>query len=98
MNVTSRATLASSSITTTSCEVAIAFSTANNRPNTTACGTISNLFLMPSPLLRLARYRELATDVAERLSAHPAEEVVVASGGVAAAIGAELVARSASGI
>jgi ATP-dependent helicase/DNAse subunit B len=53
---------------------------------------------MPSPLLRLARYRELATDVAERLRAHPAEEVVVASGGVAAAIGAELVARTAGGV
>ncbi|MEA2568725.1 MAG: ATP-dependent helicase/nuclease subunit [Acidobacteriota bacterium] len=53
---------------------------------------------MPSPLLRLARYRELAADVAERLSAHPDEEVLVASGGVAAAIAMEIVARSASGV
>ncbi|MCU1229379.1 MAG: hypothetical protein JWO97_2263 [Acidobacteria bacterium] len=53
---------------------------------------------MASPLLRLARYRELAADVAERLNAHPDEEVIVASGGVAAAIAAEVVARSASGV
>ncbi|HKO01253.1 MAG TPA: PD-(D/E)XK nuclease family protein [Thermoanaerobaculia bacterium] len=53
---------------------------------------------MPSPLLRLARYRELAADVAERLSANPNEDVIVASGGVGTAIAAELVARTASGV
>jgi ATP-dependent helicase/DNAse subunit B len=53
---------------------------------------------MPSPLLRLARYRELAADVAERLTAHPDEEVIVASGGVATAIAAEVVTHSTTGV
>jgi RecB family exonuclease len=49
------------------------------------------------PLLHLARYREIATEVADRLIAGGALEVLVASGGVANAIAAELLRRRPGG-
>src|SRR3954469_1477843 len=49
------------------------------------------------PLLHLARYRDIATEVADRLIAGGAVEVLVASGGVANAISAELLRRKPSG-
>src|SRR4029077_8643316 len=52
---------------------------------------------MPAPLLSFARYRDIATALAARLDAGSGEEVIVASGGVANAITAELLQRSASG-
>jgi len=49
------------------------------------------------PLLHLARYRDIAAEVAERLIADDGVEVLVASGGVASAIGAELLNRNRNG-
>ena len=49
------------------------------------------------PLLHLARYRDIAAEVAERLIADDGVEVLVASGGVASAIGAELLTRNRNG-
>src|SRR2546428_9337318 len=52
---------------------------------------------MPTPLLSFARYREIATELAARLDSGSGEEAIVASGGVAGAIIAELWSRSARG-
>ena len=52
---------------------------------------------MPNPLLSFARYREIATELAVRLDSGSGEEAIVASGGVASAITAELLRRSARG-
>ena len=52
---------------------------------------------MPAPLLSFARYRDIATALAARLDAGSGEEVIVASGGVASAVTAELLRRSARG-
>jgi ATP-dependent helicase/DNAse subunit B len=52
---------------------------------------------MPAPLLSFARYREIAIALAARLDAGSGEEVIVASGGVASAVTAELLRRAASG-
>ena len=49
------------------------------------------------PLLHLARYRDIAAEVAERLIEDDGSEVLVASGGVANAISAELLRRRPSG-
>ncbi|HEV7571857.1 MAG TPA: hypothetical protein VGQ21_10205, partial [Thermoanaerobaculia bacterium] len=49
------------------------------------------------PLLHLARYRDIAAEVAERLISDGGSEVLVASGGVANAIAAELLRRKPSG-
>jgi len=49
------------------------------------------------PLLHLARYRDIAAEVAERLISGDGIEVLVASGGVANAISAELLRRNPSG-
>ena len=49
------------------------------------------------PLLHLARYRDIAAEVAERLIADGGVEVLVASGGVANAIAAELLRRRPDG-
>src|SRR5947199_5097069 len=49
------------------------------------------------PLLHLARYRDIAAEVAERLSAGGGVEVLVASGGVANSIASELLRRKPSG-
>jgi RecB family exonuclease len=49
------------------------------------------------PLLHLARYRDIAAEVAERLISGHGIEVLVASGGVANAITAELLRRRPSG-
>ena len=49
------------------------------------------------PLLHLARYRDIAAEVAERLIAGGGVEVLVASGGVANAIADELLRRGPSG-
>jgi RecB family exonuclease len=49
------------------------------------------------PLLHLARYRDIAAEVAERLIAGGGVEVLVASGGVANAIASELLRRKPSG-
>jgi RecB family exonuclease len=49
------------------------------------------------PLLHLARYRDIAAEVAERLISGDGIEVLVASGGVANAIAAELLRRKPSG-
>ena len=49
------------------------------------------------PLLHLARYRDIAAEVAERLISGDGIEVLVASGGVANAIAAELLRRRPSG-
>jgi hypothetical protein len=49
------------------------------------------------PLLHLARYRDIAAEVAERLIAGGAAEVLVASGGVANAIADELLRRNPNG-
>ncbi|HEX3577893.1 MAG TPA: hypothetical protein VHY33_04945, partial [Thermoanaerobaculia bacterium] len=49
------------------------------------------------PLLHLARYRDIAAEVAERLIAGGGIEVLVASGGVANAIATELLRRKPSG-
>jgi len=49
------------------------------------------------PLLHLARYRDIAAEVAERLIADDGVEVLVASGSVASAIAAELLQRKSSG-
>ena len=46
------------------------------------------------PLLHLARYRDIAAEVAERLIADGGVGVLVASGGVANAIADELLRRS----
>src|SRR3954469_13478429 len=51
----------------------------------------------PMPLLHLARYRDIAAEVAERLISDGGVEVLVASGGVANAIAAELLRRKPSG-
>src|SRR3954452_18641530 len=51
----------------------------------------------PMPLLHLARYRDIAAEVAERLIADGGVEVLVASGGVANAIADELLRRKPSG-
>src|SRR3954447_10528761 len=51
----------------------------------------------PMPLLHLARYRDIAAEVAERLIADGGVEVLVASGGVANAIADELLRRRPSG-
>ena len=48
-------------------------------------------------LLHLARYRDIAAEVADRLIAGSAVEVLVASGGVANAITAELLRRNPNG-
>jgi hypothetical protein len=61
---------------------------------------------MPTPLLRFARYREIAREVAERLVAAAgndplrawSEEVIVSSNSVGQAIASELVARVPSGV
>ena len=50
------------------------------------------------PLLRLARARDIAAEVAERLASGAGEEVVVASSGMAAAIASELLSRLPSGV
>jgi RecB family exonuclease len=49
------------------------------------------------PLLRLARSRDIAAEVAERLSTAD-EEVIAASSGMAAAIAAQLLARKPNGV
>src|SRR3954451_14075455 len=49
------------------------------------------------PLLHLARYRDIAAEVAERLITDGGVEVLVASGGVANAIADELLRRKPSG-
>ena len=49
------------------------------------------------PLLHLARYRDVAAEVAERLIPDDGSEVLVASGGVASAIAAELLRRRPGG-
>jgi len=49
------------------------------------------------PLLHLARYRDIAAEVAERLISGDGMEVLVASGGVANAIAAELLRRRRGG-
>src|SRR3954447_663179 len=49
------------------------------------------------PLLHLLPYRDIAAEVADRLIAGEALEVLAASGGVANAIAAELLARNPSG-
>jgi ATP-dependent helicase/DNAse subunit B len=49
-------------------------------------------------LLRLARSRDIAAEVAERLAAGAGEEVVVASSGMAAAIAEELLSRLPNGV
>jgi len=49
------------------------------------------------PLLHLARYRDIAAEVAERLISGDGIEVLVASGGVANAIAAELLRRRPGG-
>jgi len=49
------------------------------------------------PLLHLARYRDIAAEVAERLISGDGMEVLVASGGVANAIAAELLRRRPGG-
>ena len=49
------------------------------------------------PLLHLARYRDIATEVADRLIAGGALEVLVASGGVANAIAAALLRQRPGG-
>src|SRR5438270_8214922 len=49
------------------------------------------------PLLHLARYRDIAAEVAERLIAGGGVGVLVASGGVANAIADELLRRRTSG-
>ncbi|MEA2417695.1 MAG: ATP-dependent helicase/nuclease subunit, partial [Thermoanaerobaculia bacterium] len=49
------------------------------------------------PLLHLARYRDIAAEVAERLISGDEIEVLVASGGVANAIAAELLRRRPGG-
>src|SRR4051812_15561269 len=49
------------------------------------------------PLLHLARYRDIATEVADRLIAGGALEVLVASGGVANAIATELLRHRPGG-
>ncbi|HEV7488864.1 MAG TPA: PD-(D/E)XK nuclease family protein [Thermoanaerobaculia bacterium] len=51
----------------------------------------------PMPLLHLARYRDIAAEVADRLISDAGSEVLVASGGVANAIAAELLRRRPSG-
>jgi RecB family exonuclease len=50
------------------------------------------------PLLRLARSRDIAAEVAERLVRDPRAEVVAASSGMASAIAAELLARVPNGV
>src|SRR3954447_21038971 len=50
------------------------------------------------PLLHLARYRDIAAEVAERLISDDRIEVLVASGGVANAIADELLRRRPSGV
>jgi len=50
------------------------------------------------PVLRLARSRDIAAEVAERLAAGAPEEVVVASSGMASAIAAELLALVPNGV
>src|SRR5712692_6457123 len=65
----------------------------------------SNHF-MPTPLLRFARYRDIAREVAERLVAAVgndplrawSEEVIVSSNSVGQAIASELLARVPSGV
>src|SRR4029079_4008592 len=49
------------------------------------------------PLLRLARSRDIAAEVAERLVSAE-EDVIAASSGMAAAIAAELLARKPNGV
>src|SRR5438270_13092577 len=49
------------------------------------------------PLLHLARYRDIAAEVADRLISDDGIEVLVASGGVANAIAAELLRRKPGG-
>ena len=49
------------------------------------------------PLLHLARYRDIAAEVADRLISDDGIEVLVASGGVANAIASELLRRRPSG-
>jgi len=51
-----------------------------------------------SLLLRLARTRDIAAEIADRLAAAGSEEVVVASNGMAEAIAAELLARRPEGV
>src|SRR2546430_17069439 len=51
----------------------------------------------PMPLLHLARYRDIAAEVADRLIADDGVEVLVASGGVANAIASELLRKRPSG-
>src|SRR5437588_11781661 len=50
------------------------------------------------PLLRLARARDIAAEVAERLASGAREEVVVASSGMASAIASELLSRLPNGV
>ncbi|HYU27292.1 MAG TPA: hypothetical protein VEO74_18920, partial [Thermoanaerobaculia bacterium] len=50
------------------------------------------------PLLRLARARDIAAEVAERLAGGAGEEVVVASSGMASAIASELLSRLPNGV
>ena len=50
------------------------------------------------PLLRLARARDIAAEVAERLAAGAREEVVVASSGMASAIASALLSRLPNGV
>src|SRR5947209_3200076 len=52
------------------------------------------------PFVRFARARDIASEIAERLSSEPAagEEVIVASSGMASAIAAELLARVPNGV
>jgi RecB family exonuclease len=50
------------------------------------------------PLLRLARARDIAAEVAERLASGAGEEVVVASSGMASAIASALLSRLPNGV
>src|SRR5436190_15759678 len=50
-----------------------------------------------SPDLRLGRYNDLAGAIAERLTAAPQQEVIVASAGLASAVTAELL-RGRAGV
>ena len=52
---------------------------------------------MPS-LLRFARYREIAVEIASRLASNGDEEIIVSSGGLAAAATAELLRETKSGV
>src|SRR5436305_11530995 len=66
-------------------------------PDAEACRTMTATPRM-APLLRLARSRDIAAEVAARLATGAGEEVVVASSGMAAAIASELLSRMPNGV